>query len=147
MLIPPIKSFKYELDFIIAYNEPMYINLVRILGEVELIENVINNIILINDWIISNEKILLNHDLLIKLKNAKGVISINILTNIYRKDCTKTKFNNSIEIKLFIIPSREKTLKLEFDILIVEFNFFTNSENEILILNSDSPISLIDKEM
>lgn len=49
MLIPPIKSFKYELDFIIAYNEPMYINLVRILGEVELIENVINNIILIND--------------------------------------------------------------------------------------------------
>ena len=131
----------------------MYINLVRILGEVELIENVINNIILINDWIINKEKIVLNHDLknhdvdlLIRLNNAKGVISINILTNTYRKDCTKTKFNNSIEIKLFIIPSREKTLKLELVILIVEFNFFTNSENEILILNSDSPISLIDEE-
>ena len=120
----------------------MYINLVRILGEVELIENVINNIILINDWIINKEKIVLNHDLknhdvdlLIRLNNAKGVISINILTNTYRKDCTKTKFNNSIEIKLFIIPSREKTLKLEFVILIVEFNFFTNSENEILTSN------------
>ena len=58
-----------------------------------------------------------------------------------------TKFNNSIEMKLFIIPSNEKALKLEVDILTTEFNFFTNSVKDIFILKSDSPTSLIAEDI
>ena len=93
-----------------ANNAPIYINLVNIFEVFELIEKMISNIKLINDWIISNEKkdfaqVLKNQDVewLIKLNIAKGVININTLIKIYRRDWINTKFNNSIEIKLFII--------------------------------------------
>ena len=50
-----------------ANNAPIYINLVNIFEVFELIEKMISNIKLINDWIISNEKkdlaqVLKNHD-------------------------------------------------------------------------------------
>ena len=130
--MPPINSLIYEFDFIIANKDPIYINLFNILCEFELIEKVTSNIKLIKDWIISKEKrdfihVLKNHEVewLIKLNIAKGVININILTKTYRRDCTNTRFNNSIEMKLFIIPSKEKALKSDVEILITEFNFFT----------------------
>lgn len=94
-------------------------------------------------------QVLKNQDveLIIRLNIAKGVININNLIKTYLRDCIKTKFNNSIEIKLFIIPSNENALKVELFRLIVEFSFFTNSVKEIFTLKIDSPNSRIDRDM
>ena len=137
-----------------AKSAPIYINFVNILEVFEFIEKIINNIRLIKDWIISKEKndfahVLKNQEVewFIRLNIANGVININIFTKIYRRDWIKIKFSNSIEIKLFIIPSKEKALKFEEDILITMFNFFTNSVKQIFTLKRDSPISLIEEEI
>ena len=45
------------------------------------------------------------------------------------------------------MPSKEKALKFELEIVIIVFNFFTNSVKEILTLKIDSPSSLIESDM
>ena len=91
--MPPINSLIKELDFVIANKEPIYISFVKIFGEFESIEKMINNIKLIKDCIISKDindliHVLKNQavELFIKLKIANGEISIKTLTRTYLRD-------------------------------------------------------------
>ena len=92
-----------------------------------------------NDWRISKEnkdfaqerKIHIVEEF-IKQSIAKGENNIRTSTNTYLKEYVKSKFTKPILIKLFNIPSKEKTSNDGLSpIDIVVFNFETNSEKEI----------------
>lgn len=96
----------------------------------------------------------LNHDLknqeveeLIRVMNAKGVISTNTLRMIYLKEYVNNKLIKLIEIKPLSKPSSEKTFKLESCVVIILFNLKINSEKLILHLKIFSPTSLIAREI
>lgn len=80
--------------------------------------------------------------LLHKERNAKGESITKIFIKTYLTAYVITKFNKPTEIRVLIIPSKEKTSKFSL-IDITEFNFLINSEKQILVLNKYSPICLI----
>lgn len=87
-------------------------------SDVVLIENDSNKTIAVKIWNKRREtkffnQTLKNHsvELVIKLKNAKGEISINIWIIIYLKELLNIKFIKPNEVKDFTIPSKENKLK------------------------------------
>lgn len=88
ILIPPNSSFRYELERISAYIEPIN----NILEELSK-ESIIIKIIDTNDWSNKSEKRALSQDLkiqdveeLIKVKMERGVSKIKTCTITYLKE-------------------------------------------------------------
>lgn len=148
-LIPPNISLTYVLAFIKIKIAPIRINLQKVLLEVRFKENINKRIIETNTW--TNIKDIKDfiHELnkidvvlLHKERNAKGESITKIFINTYLTAYVIIKFNKPTEIRVLIIPSKEKISKFSL-IDITEFNFLINSEKQILVLNKYSPICLI----
>ena len=73
----------------------------------------------INDWTNNSDNTDFNQDLNIQdvlefniVININGVINIKTLIIIYLKEYENNKFNKPNDVKLFIIPSKEKTFNV-----------------------------------
>ena len=115
-------------------------------------ENIINKTRDTNDCNKRRERIdlkyaLKNHEVevLINVKNAKGVIKIKTFKTTYLKEYVKSKFNKLIEMKPRKSPSIEKIFGFDSDI--IWFNFNINCEKLISQLKIPSPIALIASEI
>ena len=132
---------------------PIKINLEKILFEEMSKEKIRSNIMATKIWTSISDKKDLNQELnnievflLHKERIAKGESKTNILIKTYLTAYVITKFSIPIEIRDFIIPSKEKISKFSL-IDITEFNLDIILEKQILVLNKFSPICLIAEDI
>ena len=116
--------------------------------------NTINKMIEINGCIKSNDKNIFSHalknqelELFINVRKANGVSNIKTFTITYLKAYVNNKLIKLIDVKLFIKPSKEKTLRLVESVVIIEFRFSISAEKEISSLRANLPTSLIESEI
>ena len=127
----------------------MYINLDKIPFPEKSVAKIINKIIATTDWRINREITDFIHDLNIHEVDefnsviiANGVKKTNTFNIMYLKEYENNKLNNPNDVKLFIIPSKEKTFNV-LSVLIIVFIFIINSSKLIFVFNKSSPIALI----